>query len=33
MKKIVKLCLQLGYIVQNHFHFDENFFMEQKFQF
>ena len=33
MKKIVKLCLQLGYIVQNRFHFDKKIFMEQNFQF
>ena len=33
MKKFVKLYLHLGYIVQNHFHFDEIFFMEQNFQF
>ena len=26
MKKLVKLCLHLGYIVQNSFHFDEIFF-------
>ena len=32
MKKLVKLCLHLGYIVQNFFHFDEIFFMEN-FQF
>ena len=25
MKKLVKLCLHLGYIVQNTFHFDEIF--------
>ena len=28
MKKIVKLSLRLGYIVQNSFHFDEIFSME-----
>ena len=28
MKKLVKLCLHLDYIVQNPFHFDEIFFME-----
>ena len=28
MKKLVKLCLHLDYIVQNSFHFDEIFFME-----
>ena len=28
MKKLVKLCLHLGYIGQNPFHFDEIFFME-----
>ena len=37
MKKFVKLCLHLGYIVQNSFHFDDIFFMENfktsKFQF
>ena len=33
MKKFVKLCLQLSYIVQNSFHFDEIFHMNSKFQF
>ena len=28
MKNFVKLCLHLGYIVQNSFQFDEIFFME-----
>ena len=37
LKKLVKLCLHLGYIEQNPFHFAEIFFMENfktsKFQF
>ena len=30
MKKFVKLCLHLSYIVQNSFHFDEIFHMKFK---
>ena len=37
LKKLVKLCIHLGCIVKNSFHFDEIFFMENfqtsKFQF
>ena len=30
MKKLVKLCLHLGYIVKNSFHFDEIFHIKFK---